>query len=154
MSGCGAEFTARSTLYVHAKRHNVETAGVTYPCEHPGCNKQYSGKSNLKKHVVRCHGTGQPASNPLTSRSAASVAAAATTSRVPSITTTAGRSNPPELIKVEDAPQSDYIALLLGGDDDDQSSADRSIVTFLAVPTDSLQVGFENNFPLSIGRGG
>ena len=49
--------------------------------------------------------------------------------------------SPPELIKVADPlPQNDYIALLLG-DDEDQPLADRSIVTFLAVPSDSLQVG-------------
>jgi len=48
--------------------------------------------------------------------------------------------DPPELIKVDEQPsQGDYIALLLG-DDDDQSSAERSIVTFLAVPADTLQV--------------
>lgn len=49
--------------------------------------------------------------------------------------------SPPELIKVSDpSSQNDYIALLLG-DDEDQPLADRSIVTFLAVPSDSLQVG-------------
>lgn len=115
---CGAEFTARSTLYVHAKRHNVDTANLTFPCEHPGCNKQYSGKSNLRKHMVRCHGNRTPS-------------VVATTSTEPS---------PPELIKVVDQPtQNDYIALLLG-DDEDQLSADRSVVTFLAVPTESFQV--------------
>jgi len=129
---CGAEFTARSTLYVHAKRHNVETAGLTYPCEHPGCNKQYSGKSNLRKHVVRCHGSQAAAPNQRTHPPA-------TTSIVmtPSSSTS---TDPPELIKVDEQPsQGDYIALLLG-DDDDQSSAERSIVTFLAVPADTLQV--------------
>lgn len=51
---------------------------------------------------------------------------------------------PPELIKVADQPfQNDYIALLLG-DDEDQVSTDRSVVTFLAVPTDSLQVHTNN----------
>lgn len=135
-------------MYVHAKRHNVETAGVTYPCEHPGCNKQYSGKSNLKKHVVRCHGNGQPSnSNTTPSCRNPTAITLSNNSRIPTVGLAAAGSSsssmdPPELIKVDDAPQSDYIALLLGGDDDDQSSADRSIVTFLAVPTESLQVGF------------
>merc|ERR1712071_114827 len=54
----------------------------------------------------------------------------------------------PQLVKVaeasalnpidrEAAQENDYIALLLG--DDDHSSVDRSIVTFLAVPTETLQ---------------
>ncbi|XP_046444164.1 zinc finger X-linked protein ZXDB-like [Daphnia pulex] len=116
VENCGAEFTARSTLYVHAKRHNVDTANLTFPCEHPGCNKQYSGKSNLRKHMVRCHGN-----------------------RSTPCTATVSPTEPPELIKVIDQPiQNDYIALLLG-DDEEQMSADRSVVTFLAVPTDSLQ---------------
>lgn len=61
--------------------------------------------------------------------------------RTPSVPTAAPTEPPPpELIKVVDQPtQNDYIALLLG-DDEDQMSADRSVVTFLAVPTDSLQV--------------
>lgn len=60
--------------------------------------------------------------------------------RTPVVTTTPTEPSPPELIKVVDQPtQNDYIALLLG-DDEDQLSADRSVVTFLAVPTDSLQV--------------
>lgn len=69
--------------------------------------------------MVRCHGNRTPSTvNP-------------TTSTEPS---------PPELIKVVDQPtQNDYIALLLG-DDEDQMSTDRSVVTFLAVPTESLQV--------------
>jgi hypothetical protein len=113
---CGAEFTARSTLYVHAKRHNVDTANLTFPCEHPGCNKQYSGKSNLRKHMVRCHGNGS-------------------TQMIPTVSPT----EPPELIKIDQPIQNDYIALLLG-DDEEHMSADRSVVTFLAVPTDSLQV--------------
>ena len=115
---CGAEFTARSTLYVHAKRHNVDTANLTFPCEHPGCNKQYSGKSNLRKHMVRCHGD-----------------------RTPSVPTATPTEPPtPKLIKVVDqSTQNDYIALLLG-DDEDPLSADRSVVTFVAVPTESLQV--------------
>lgn len=60
---------------------------------------------------------------------------------------------PPELVKPapadsslleqmdrgEEPQENDYIALLLG-DDDPHSSADRSIVTFLAVPTETLQV--------------
>nr|CAH0108047.1 unnamed protein product [Daphnia galeata] len=115
VENCGAEFTARSTLYVHAKRHNVDTANLTFPCEHPGCNKQYSGKSNLRKHMVRCHGNGS-------------------TQLIPTVSPT----EPPELIKIDQPIQNDYIALLLG-DDEEHMSADRSVVTFLAVPTDSLQ---------------
>ncbi|XP_032791258.2 zinc finger X-linked protein ZXDB [Daphnia magna] len=124
VESCGAEFTARSTLYVHAKRHNVDTANLTFPCEHPGCNKQYSGKSNLRKHMVRCHGSQAPTAG----------------------TSLSTDPPPPELIKVADQPfQNDYIALLLG-DDEDHVSTDRSVVTFLAVPTDSLQdVGSESN---------
>ena len=130
---CGAEFTARSTLYVHAKRHNVDAASVTFPCEYPDCNKQYSGKSNLRKHMVRCHG------QPIKSKSHP-------------------QQQPPELVRAaadalevaEREPQeNDYIALLLG-DDEDNSSADRSIVTFLAVPTDTLQVYFHSFIPCII----
>lgn len=71
--------------------------------------------------MVRCHGQG---------------------SATPPAGETLSDPSPPELIKVSDPPsQNDYIALFLG-DDEDQSSADRSIVTFLAVPSDSLQVAF------------
>jgi hypothetical protein len=44
--------------------------------------------------------------------------------------------SPPELVKIETASPDDYITLLL---DDDQSSADRSIVTFISV-SENLQV--------------
>jgi len=123
---CGAEFTARSTLYVHAKRHNVETASVTFPCEHPGCNKQYSGKSNLRKHMVRCHGQGV---------SRVSTGPSSTSHQMHGHLATSDPS-PPELVKIETASPDDYITLLL---DDDQSSADRSIVTFISV-SENLQV--------------
>ncbi|EFX64679.1 hypothetical protein DAPPUDRAFT_333952 [Daphnia pulex] len=54
-------------------------------------------------------------------------------------TATVSPTEPPELIKVIDQPiQNDYIAFLLG-DDEEQMSADHSVVTFLAFPTDSLQ---------------
>lgn len=113
---CGAEFTARSTLYVHAKRHNVDSANVTYPCEHPGCNKQYSGKSNLRKHMLRCHGN-----------------------RIKTV----ARKGPEQTVTDVQAPaQTDYIALLLS---DDDQTVDRSIVTFLAVPAESLQVNTRNS---------
>jgi hypothetical protein len=55
-------------------------------------------------------------------------------------TATVSPKEPPEMIKVIDQPiQNDYIALLLG-DDEEQMSADHSVVTFFAFPTDSLQV--------------
>ena len=129
---CGAEFTARSTLYVHAKRHNVDAANVTFPCEYPDCNKQYSGKSNLRKHMVRCHG------KPIKSKTSYPVQPlpppppAELVKPIPA--------DPLEQVdRGEEAQENDYIALLLG-DDDPHSSTDRSIVTFLAVPTETLQV--------------
>ena len=66
--------------------------------------------------MVRCHGNGS-------------------TQLIPTVSPT----EPPELIKIDQPIQNDYIALLLG-DDEEHMSADRSVVTFLAVPTDSLQV--------------
>jgi len=111
ITDCGAEFTARSTLYVHAKRHNVDSASATFPCDYPGCNKQYSGKSNLRKHVVRCHG-----------------------SRIKSTP-----NKPAESAKaVAEPQQTDYIAVFLGDDEDQSALSGR--LTFLAVPAESLQV--------------
>lgn len=76
--------------------------------------------------MVRCHGNRTPAVSTV----------------VPT------EAPPPELIKVLEQPaQNDYIALLLG-EDEDQMSTDRSIVTFLAVPTESLQV-MNSFFPFS-----
>jgi len=131
VENCGAEFTARSTLYVHAKRHNVDAANVTFPCEYPDCNKQYSGKSNLRKHMVRCHG------KPIKSKTSYPVQPlpppppAELVKPIPA--------DPLEQVdRGEEAQENDYIALLLG-DDDPHSSTDRSIVTFLAVPTETLQ---------------
>ena len=51
-------------------------------------------------------------------------------------------SKPPVLHNNEaESQQTDYIALFLG-DDEDQSTVDRSVVTFLAVPAESLEVYF------------
>ena len=121
-SDCGAEFTARSTLYVHAKRHNVDSASVTtFPCDFPGCNKKYSGKSNLRKHVVRCHGN--------------------------LVKTVANK--PPDLVRADTDPQqADYIALFLGDDEDQSAVAGR--LTFVAVPAESLQVIGEFMPPSSV----
>lgn len=103
----------------------MDTANHTFACEHPGCNKQYSGKSNLRKHILRCHG-----------RCTSSAADAA-----PALDL-----NPPGLIKVVDQPsQNDYIALFMG-EEDDQISEERSIIAFLSLPTEGLQVKISSLF--------
>lgn len=54
-SGCDAKFTAKSSLYVHLKKHSGSSEKVTYPCPIENCDKKYNCKSSLRIHMLRYH---------------------------------------------------------------------------------------------------
>lgn len=52
---CNAKFTAKSSLYVHVKKHCHSSLKVVYPCPLEGCLKKYNSKATLKQHLHKCH---------------------------------------------------------------------------------------------------
>ncbi|XP_002740518.1 uncharacterized protein LOC100366838 [Saccoglossus kowalevskii] len=59
---CQTRFSARSSLYVHMKKHNTseeekEKEKVWYNCPIDSCDKVYASKTSLKNHISRLHNT-------------------------------------------------------------------------------------------------
>nr|XP_027228135.1 uncharacterized protein LOC113820075 [Penaeus vannamei] len=56
---CNAKFTAKSSLYVHLKKHEGKTKEnnnkVTYHCPIDTCDKSYNSKFNLRQHMLKNH---------------------------------------------------------------------------------------------------
>nr|XP_053635711.1 uncharacterized protein LOC128690944 isoform X1 [Cherax quadricarinatus]XP_053635712.1 uncharacterized protein LOC128690944 isoform X1 [Cherax quadricarinatus] len=56
---CNAKFTAKSSLYVHLKKHEGKTKDnnnkVTYHCPIDTCDKSYNSKFNLRQHMLKNH---------------------------------------------------------------------------------------------------
>ncbi|XP_069194336.1 uncharacterized protein [Procambarus clarkii] len=56
---CNAKFTAKSSLYVHLKKHEGKTKDnnnkVTYHCPIDTCDKSYNSKFNLRQHMLKIH---------------------------------------------------------------------------------------------------
>ncbi|KAK8743789.1 hypothetical protein OTU49_001268, partial [Cherax quadricarinatus] len=54
---CNAKFTAKSSLYVHLKKHEGKTKDnnnkVTYHCPIDTCDKSYNSKFNLRQHMLK-----------------------------------------------------------------------------------------------------
>ena len=48
---CGKKMSSKQALAAHL---NIHTEERPYPCPNPGCNKGYSTKGNLKKHLAGC----------------------------------------------------------------------------------------------------
>ena len=49
--GCDARFTAKSSMYVHIKKHSEADKKVTYFCPLDGCDKKYNSKTTLRSHI-------------------------------------------------------------------------------------------------------
>ncbi|XP_050718570.1 uncharacterized protein LOC126999755 isoform X2 [Eriocheir sinensis] len=56
---CNAKFTAKSSLYVHLKKHEGKAKEnnnkVTYHCPIDTCDKNYNSKHNLRQHMLKEH---------------------------------------------------------------------------------------------------
>lgn len=59
LADCNAKFTAKSSLYVHLKKHEGKTKEnnnkVTYHCPIDTCDKSYNSKFNLRQHMLKNH---------------------------------------------------------------------------------------------------
>ncbi|KAK3101534.1 hypothetical protein FSP39_004280 [Pinctada imbricata] len=56
VEGCTLKFTAKSSLYVHMKKHDsYKNEKITYHCPIEGCLKKYAAKSALRQHIVKHH---------------------------------------------------------------------------------------------------
>lgn len=55
LPGCSVKFTAKSSLYVHMKKHDSSGEKITYHCPMEGCEKKYSNKVTLRQHLVKQH---------------------------------------------------------------------------------------------------
>ncbi|KAL5006847.1 hypothetical protein ScPMuIL_015653 [Solemya velum] len=53
VEGCKARFTAKSSLYVHLKKHDHSGETITYHCPMEGCERKYSTKANLRQHILK-----------------------------------------------------------------------------------------------------
>uniref|UniRef100_T1JGY0 C2H2-type domain-containing protein n=1 Tax=Strigamia maritima TaxID=126957 RepID=T1JGY0_STRMM len=52
---CKTRFSAKSSLYVHLKKHKEDVEKVIYPCPIDMCNKRYTCKSSLRLHMFKFH---------------------------------------------------------------------------------------------------
>lgn len=55
--GCEAKFTAKSSLYVHVKKHKSPANKDTFVCPIENCNHKYLRKASLRHHMVKNHQT-------------------------------------------------------------------------------------------------
>ncbi|XP_033751572.1 zinc finger protein ZXDC-like [Pecten maximus] len=55
VEGCTVKFTAKSSLYVHMKKHEQSEEKIIYHCPMDGCQKKYSNKVTLRQHIVKQH---------------------------------------------------------------------------------------------------
>ncbi|XP_074660404.1 uncharacterized protein LOC141912882 [Tubulanus polymorphus] len=51
VEGCDCKFTARSSLYVHMKKHDQSGEKIIYHCPLEGCLKKYGTKASLRNHI-------------------------------------------------------------------------------------------------------
>lgn len=56
-AGCDARFAAKSSMYVHVKKHTAQLAAgagpVTYFCPFEGCARSFPNKSSLRQHISK-----------------------------------------------------------------------------------------------------
>jgi hypothetical protein len=56
---CGVKFSAKSSLYVHLKKHNKPKSAVgdkvVYHCPIEKCSRTYTCKSSLRQHMLKFH---------------------------------------------------------------------------------------------------
>ncbi|CAI9740110.1 finger ZXDC-like [Octopus vulgaris] len=53
VDGCKTRFTAKSSLYIHLKKHDHSGKKITYHCPMEGCEKKYSTKVSLRNHIMK-----------------------------------------------------------------------------------------------------
>ncbi|KAJ8786186.1 hypothetical protein J1605_006406 [Eschrichtius robustus] len=53
--GCCARFSARSSLYIHSKKHLQDVAAPKSRCPVSSCHRLFSSKHSVKAHVIRQH---------------------------------------------------------------------------------------------------
>ncbi|MEQ2201611.1 hypothetical protein XENOCAPTIV_015050, partial [Xenoophorus captivus] len=52
---CCAKFSARSSLYIHSKKHKQDASTLRTRCPVANCSKHFSSRSSLKSHVLKQH---------------------------------------------------------------------------------------------------
>lgn len=64
--GCCARFSARSSLYIHSKKHLQDVAATKSRCPVSSCHRLFASKHSVKAHVIRQHHRhpGRPRSRP------------------------------------------------------------------------------------------
>ncbi|XP_063797262.1 zinc finger protein ZXDC isoform X4 [Pseudophryne corroboree] len=65
-TGCGAKFSARSSLYIHSKKHLQDVDASKSRCSVSNCSKIFTSKQSLKSHMVKQHGQDLEAASSLT----------------------------------------------------------------------------------------
>lgn len=55
VSGCGSSFAAKSSLYVHLKKHDESGKTIVYHCPMENCNNFYANKASLRQHILVKH---------------------------------------------------------------------------------------------------
>uniref|UniRef100_A0A0B6ZJ83 C2H2-type domain-containing protein n=2 Tax=Arion vulgaris TaxID=1028688 RepID=A0A0B6ZJ83_9EUPU len=55
VEGCGNTFTAKSSLYVHLKKHDESGKTIVYHCPMEKCEKHYANKASLRQHILVKH---------------------------------------------------------------------------------------------------
>ncbi|KAK6973439.1 hypothetical protein BgiMline_024648 [Biomphalaria glabrata] len=55
VEGCGNTFTAKSTLYVHLKKHDESGKTIVYHCPMEKCERHYTNKVSLRQHILVKH---------------------------------------------------------------------------------------------------
>ncbi|XP_061793917.1 zinc finger protein ZXDC [Nerophis lumbriciformis] len=53
--GCSARFSARSSLYIHSKKHKQDGSTLRTRCPVASCSKHFSSRSSLKSHMLKQH---------------------------------------------------------------------------------------------------
>ncbi|TNN79671.1 Zinc finger protein ZXDC [Liparis tanakae] len=53
--GCNAKFSARSSLYIHSKKHKQDASTLRTRCPMANCSKHFSSRSSLKSHMLKHH---------------------------------------------------------------------------------------------------
>ncbi|PKU46395.1 zinc finger protein hypothetical protein [Limosa lapponica baueri] len=54
-AGCCAKFSARSSLYIHSKKHLQDVDSLKTRCPVSSCNKLFTSKHSMKTHMVKQH---------------------------------------------------------------------------------------------------
>ncbi|GFN96200.1 Zinc finger protein zxdc-like [Plakobranchus ocellatus] len=55
VNGCGNTFAAKSSLYVHLKKHDESGKTIVYHCPMENCNNFYANKASLRQHILVKH---------------------------------------------------------------------------------------------------